>query len=394
MIRKYTLTCLAALTLICIGCTHGTASDAADTSVTDDAHDDHDIQISEQQMQTVGIELGHIVPKDLSSDLRVSGILSVDPQHMATVTPLLAGTVRTIAVHEGAHVTAGTAVATIENIDIIAYQQDYRDALINLDAARNEKTRQETLASEGAGIRKNLEKAQSDYLLASSRVKAIEQQLKAVGINIAQATNGTAPTAAVRTPISGIVSRIHTTIGGYADTSTPLVTITDNTHIYATLNVYEKDLAQVQVGQAVDMTLTNGNANLQGTIETINPTIDPTTKAISLKVSIATKPDADLIPGMAVTAYIHSDVTTTDALPEDAIASVGGKDFIYLLEQQDDHDGETFYRFTPIEVLTGNRQQGFVEVKPIQALSPNATVVTHKAFYLASMAADHGEHNH
>ena len=94
--------------------------------------------------------------------------------------------------------------------------------------------------------------------------------------------------------------------------------------------------------------------------------MNPETKAIAVHAQI-TGGNADrLIAGMYITGLIHTGKKEVTALPDGAIVSAEGKKFVFVLD---------------------GRQVDFVN--PVDA---DATVVTGKAFYLASMSADHGEH--
>lgn len=384
----------AILTITTCGCS-GNHTFSATEEYTEEHEHTEEIELSEKQMQTVGISLGHFEKREIGSSLKAVGTLTVNPQDIAEVTPLLSGIVKTIHVSEGQPVSKGTAIATIENLEILTLQQDYIEATAALKLAETEQTRQQRLAEEGAGIRKNMERAQSEYLVARSHAAALEQQLRTAGIDPHTVAAGKITTTAiVRSPISGVVNKIYPTTGSYADNSSPIATITDNSKTYATLRIYEKDLDKVAKGQTVDLSLTNSTGTFTGIIDEINPTIDADTRGINIKVRITDTKNQNLIPGMAVSAYINSGAHLSTVLPEAAVITNAGKSYIYVVCDTTTENGTKMYHFAPAEVITGSRQQGFIEVTPIEELPASATIVTDKAFYLASMTADHGEHDH
>lgn len=391
----YSFVCVALLLGGMTACNGRSSSSEHDHEHSGHNHEaEHgEIELSEKQMKTVGIELGSFDRREIGSGMRANGFLAVNPQDVAEISPLLSGVVKQINVKEGDFVNKGTTVAVIENLDIVTYNQDYQIAVDELELAQSELERQNKLAEQGAGIKRNLEKARTDMKIATARVSALERQLRQAGITPGSTIASTG-TAAVKAPIGGIVSVIFAKTGGFADMSTPIMTVTDNRKIFALLKVYEKDIDKIEKGQKVDLNLTNGAMSLEGVVAEINRTIDPETKGIDVRVALTGANLTTLIPGMAVTGYIRSGGTETDVLPEDAVVSSGGKSYIYVLEGTEEEDGELMYHFEPVEVITGNREQGFIEVSPLTELSPDAKIVIAKAFYLASMAADHGEHNH
>lgn len=363
-------------------------------SLAEEHLDGEEIELTERQMETVGIRLGAISSREIATGIKATGELAVNPQDMAEVSAAFSGIVKRIDVKEGERVRAGQIVAMVENPSLIENQQQYSEAVSSLELAAKERDRQERLAREGAGVRKNLEKAEADYVSARSREQSLRQLLLAQGISPDKVKRGEyVSVSAVKTPISGVVNRINCSTGSYAETSRPLMTVTDNSKLFASLRIFEKDLNRIHEGQRVDLMLINGG-EIEGRVTEINRTISPETKSMAVKVAVNGGEGTGLIPGMAVTAYINSGEAKADVLPEDAVVMRGGKEFIYLLEHEDEEDGEKVYHFIPTEVVTGKRQQGWVEVTPLSPIPADAVLVVSKAFYLASIAADHGEHNH
>ena len=73
------------------------------------------IELTEEQMKAVGIEIGKIEQKNLSSVIKASGQLEVPPQNKADVTSLIGGVIKRIFILEGNYVKKGQTVAMIEN---------------------------------------------------------------------------------------------------------------------------------------------------------------------------------------------------------------------------------------------------------------------------------------
>lgn len=357
--------------------------------------EDGSVEISELQLNTVGINLGKIEKKPVGSGLNVTGTLEVNPSDVADVTPIMNGIISQILVIEGQTVMAGAVVAKIDNYDMSVYQQSYLQAKTKVELAESEYQRQKKLNENGAGIAKNLQNAEIELRGARTELESLASQLRMLGIDPKSVRSGKIQTSvSLKAPISGVVNKINCKVGGPADMTSPLMQITNNNGIYAALQVYEKDLSFIKKGQIVDMTLTNGDGHLAGVVEFVNQTLDPETKAAEVRVRITSERTRMLLPGMAVNATVTADAAMSSVLPEDAVVSNGGKSYIYIVKGTEKEDGKTMYQLIPIEVVTGNTVQGFVEITPVVELPENTMVVTSKAFYIASMANDHGEHNH
>lgn len=361
-----------------------------------EAEEEHEeaVELTERQMQTVGIELGGFSMMALGETVSAAGELMVAPRNMADVTPLMGGVITDIRVREGDFVRAGETVARIESMEGGSLVQDYRGAVATFRLAENEYERQKKLADHGAGIGKNLERARIEYESAKTAVEGCRKQMTMAGIDPGQAESSNKISLTVKAPISGTVAKVYGRIGGEAGGAQPILSIVDNTGVFAMVKIYERDLGKIKVGMPVDISLTNGSGLLHGRVEDVIPVIDPVSKTIDVRVALLEDDKRNLLPGMAVNAYIGSAERETAVLPEDAVVSLEGKDCIYVLAGEEDHEGEKRLVFLPVEVVKGHARNGFVEVNPVGELPEAAKIVVAKAFYLASMAADHGEHNH
>ncbi len=398
MKHKYIAALAVAMSMTFASCGNGAGTAQTDN---DKGHQHTDgesseVELSDVQLRTVDITLGHIERKELGSAIHANGMLSVNPQDVADVAPLTPGIVTRMDVVEGRHVKAGQPVAYIENTDIITMQQNYLAASDELTLATQEYDRQKALDEQGAGVKKNLQQAQTALRIARTNAEGLSAQLRLIGLDPATAASGKiADRVPVKAPISGIVSKISVNTGGFVDMQTPIMTIVDNNAVYCRLNIFEKDIEFVKPGQKVDIRLTNRqNTGLSGTVDDINYAIDSDSKAIVVRVKLTDPAGESLVPGMAVTALINTGKETVDALPEDAVVSSAGKSYIFVVEDIHDEDGHKAYHFKKVEVKAGTTEMGYTPIIPSEAIGPDTQVVTSNAFYLASMTADHGEHSH
>lgn len=377
------------------GCTgnHDTAEEHAE-------HDEHgeatEVELSETQLETVGIRLGGIERKEMSELIAATGQLAVNPTDEAVVTPLLPGVVTKICVTEGQTIRKGETVAIIEAPEIAGLSREYLLAREQVKSATLELERQNSLAAAGAGVRKNLTAAQTALQMAEISLDGIAASLRQYGVNPASIANGkNATSVAVKAEISGTVTKVTGRTGSFADMQNPVATIVNNAAIYCSLNIYEKDLSKVKPGLNVEIKLVNNpETTLSGVVDRINGTIDPAMKSIPVNVRIESDTALTLLPGMAVSATIETGDETVDAVPEEAVVSAGGKNYIFLLEDIHDKEGVKNYHFEKLEVVCGTRARGFVEIKPLEPLPADCRIVTANAFYLNSMTSDHGEHSH
>lgn len=406
--KKFLYTAVVMLFALLAACGGKTANTEAEGG-EEEGHSEA-LELSEKQMQAVGITLGKIENKNLKSVVKANGQLEVPPQNNAEVHPLIGGVVRKIFVLEGNYVRKGQTLATIENPEFIQVQQDYLASKSALSFASKEYERQKELMAAKAGTGKVFQQAEANYFSELSRSRTLQRQLSQMGISVNALNKGAViTTVSVPAPISGVIGHIQVTTGSYAETTQAIMNITDNSRIHCDLLVYEKDLFKVKPGQEVDFILTNqNNQQITGEIYGVNKTFENDTKAVIAHARIDNSANRNLIPGMYVSALINVGNQTTTAVPLDAVISAQGKSYIFMVdnspEKEEKHSAEEseekpedtgkHYRFKQIEVATGVSDLGYIEINPLTELPKDTVIVTKGAFYIQSKATGGGEEEH
>lgn len=364
---------------------------AENQEVEEENHEE--LVLTQTQINTVRIALGHVEEKELGGAIKANGELRLNPQDKADITPIIGGIVRQICVVEGQKVRAGQAVAYIENTEIVEVQKNYLVAVKETEVAKQEMQRQKSLAAQGAGVQKTLQQATADYEISNARLTGLLHQLRQMGISPKQVADGKIVTRIpVCASLSGVVGKVFVSTGSFVDATAPLMQIADNSAVYASLNVFERNIAQVEVGQDVDLVVTNSpGMHLKGRVQQINRSFDADTKAVAVHVRIVGKEAANLIAGMYVSGSIKTGQKKVKALPDNAIVRAEGRKFVFVLDETTTEGGEKSFRFRRAEVVTGVSELGYTQVDFVSPADADVTVVTDNAFYLASMAADHGE---
>ena len=343
------------------------------------------VELTEQQLNTIGVKLGHVEQHQLSGTMNATGTLRLSPQDRAEVTSLVAGITKRILVKEGQAVKRGQTLALVENTEIVALQKDYLVASRQLSLAEQTLQRQQEIHAQGAGVEKNLEQAKAEHDIASVTEKGLRLQLEQMGINCSQVAQGHfSNTVPVYSPISGVVGEILVSMGSFLNSETVLMKVYDNKALHADLQVFESDIANIHIGQKVTMQLSGQSSTLlTGTVSFITAALDNESKSASVHVKLGRTEGAKLLPNMFVSAVIHYDERTCDAVPDEAIVMSANRKFVFVSLGSN--------RFRRQEVVTGISQQGYTDITFTDSVSPSSEIVIAKAFYLESMLADHGE---
>lgn len=394
MIKRFIL--VAALTVITFVGFSFLSQSKAETSESENQEEEIDFQnipLSEKQVKAVDLKMGEAQEREMDAVLHVNGSLVLRAQDMGNVSSLMGGIVKNVYVKEGQMVSRGQVVATIENTDVVTLQREYYTAYKESEMARLELDRQKTLASAGAGIKKTLQMSEKNYKVAQANLLGTGRQLQQMGISTKEVAKGKFTTVfPLRAPISGTVSDMQASLGSYADMQTPLMKIRNNHAVECDLNVFEKDIAKVKVGDQVLVSLTNQpGVNVSGRVYGMNQYLNKGTKSVAVHVKLDAKRGAKLFEGMYVSGQIATGRQLCMTLPDKAIVSADGKQYVFALNQQHSKGGT--YSFSRHEVTTGVSNNGYTEVALCKHLKKGQKIVTDNAFYLASLTGDHGEEN-
>lgn len=392
MIKRFIL--VAALTVITFVGFSFLSQSKAETSESENQEEEIDFQnipLSEKQVKAVDLKMGEAQEREMDAMLHVNGSLVLRAQDMGNVSSLMGGIVKNVYVKEGQIVSRGQVVATIENTDVVTLQREYYTACKESEMARLELDRQKTLASAGAGIKKTLQMSEKNYKVAQANLLGTGRQLQQMGISTKEVAKGKFTTVfPLRAPISGTVSDMQASLGSYADMQTPLMKIRNNHAVECDLNVFEKDIAKVKVGDQVLVSLTNQpGVNVSGRVYGMNQYLNKGTKSVAVHVKLDAKRGAKLFEGMYVSGQIATGRQLCMTLPDKAIVSADGKQYVFALNQQHSKGGT--YSFSRHEVTTGVSNNGYTEVALCKHLKKGQKIVTDNAFYLASLTGDHSE---
>ncbi|OKH39347.1 efflux transporter periplasmic adaptor subunit [[Phormidium ambiguum] IAM M-71] len=212
-------------------------------------------------------------------------------------------------------------------------------------------SRREVLAAEA-----ELKRSQTAVEVAQSRLRlsntAYQTRLQQLGTRANEKG-----LVVVTARISGVVVDREATLGqAFEDAGGKLMTIADDSKVFATANIYEKDLDKVKLGQrAMARFASLPNRTFNGRITVIGSVVQGETRVLPVKIELE-NPSKELKPGMFAELEVFTDQTANPilAIPSSAVVDANNRKLVYV------QNGNAFQG---VEVTLGETSGDMVEVK-------------------------------
>lgn len=363
-----------------------------DHAAEEAGHGGNIAEISPEQFKTVGITYTQMSARDLENKLQFNGSLIIPNEKKATINSVYAGTISKLYIKQGDFVKQGQTIASISNPEYIQVQENYSSVMSQIDFAVKEVERQKILNQGQAGSLRNLQNAESQLKSLRAQQQSLRKQLQLMGISTAQVIQGNLINSiAVRSPLSGYITQLNSSIGNFVDPSVSIATVEDNNNILLQINMFEKELPIVKVGQEIEFTLANNSAeSYQAKIIMINKSLDAN-RTIPVHAQILSSKQ-HLAEGMQAVAYIHAGSSLQQSLPVEAIVNEEGKDYIFVDRGFDKTEG--VYKFEKIEVHRGITDANYAAVTSTKTLNSDDKIVSTGAFFVNAVLSGSEGHEH
>jgi cobalt-zinc-cadmium efflux system membrane fusion protein len=335
------------------------------------------LTLTNEQVKNLSLSYGNLESKQISSEIKVQGMIDLPPQNIISVNFSLGGYLKNTKLIPGMKVSKGEVIAIIEEQSIVQLQQDYLLAKTKYDLVKKDYERQKTLYDANASTSKNLQQVESELKIQLINIGSLAEKLKMIGIDInnlnAVNIKGQVP---IRSTINGYVSKVHVNTGKYVQPAETLFELIDPDDIHVALTLFEKDIPTIKKGDIVKVSLMQEpGKQYDAEVILVNRNIDDDRTAMA-HCHFLNHP-ANILPGMFVEAVISSNNKQSFVLPEEAIIQSGNKKYVYVTV------GEN--KFKMIEVSTGQISQGFVEILSDPNLFKKDAIVVGNAYKLYSI---------
>jgi len=356
-------TLAAGLLLLSAGCSRNSDANAPAPQVkVEEAPDPTLVEIDHPER----FALTAVRTRKAYEELRVNGVVAPDVARTVPVLSLAGGRAVDIRARLGDDVKKGQVLVSISSPDIAQAFADYQKFQADELLAHQQLVRSQTLYDKGAIAQRDLEAAENAENKAKTDLQTALQRLRILGAD----PNHPSPVIEMRAPVSGTVVEQNVAGGGAVrstDSSPNLFTIADLSQVWVLCDVYENNLAQVQVGDFAEVRLNAySNRVFRARVINISRVLDPATHTAKVRLELD-NPDGLMRAGMFVTATFRSQTErTVMAVPSTAVLRLHDRDWVFRSE------GGGKFRRTPIQagpVAPDNSQE------VLSGLSPGTQVV-------------------
>lgn len=250
--------CLLAATSLTLACKGG----APDASASDSA-----------SATAVGVRTAVASVAPFFETLGAIGTVEPRAGHVALLSAPAPTRIAQVFVSEGQHVAAGSTLVMLEQSSL---REAARSAEAALNAAQRSYERARTLSEAGILPRKDFETATADLAKSRSDVVTARRVLQL---------------SVVRSPISGVVTRMNAKLGAAVDANQPLVEVADPSSVDIVLDVTPAQAAAVHPGSKASLRSgqsASGEIIGVGTVIDVAGTVDSTSRSVEIRVRAAT----------------------------------------------------------------------------------------------------------
>jgi cobalt-zinc-cadmium efflux system membrane fusion protein len=321
-------------TLLLAGCDGTGSNPSSNASAKNPAKDPNEPELfTIPQEQMAHVQVLTVQPTTLTRTLRLSGAVAYNSFRTTPVITQVSGPVSRIVVVPGQKIAKGAPMLYVASPDYSQLRTNYIKARDAYAFAQKANTRAQDLYQHHAIAEQNLEQAQSAEVQAGGDLASAQAALKVMGITDLDALVNGPPSfeVPVRAPIAGEVVEQDVSAGQLVQPgATQCFMISDTSSVWVLVNVYQKDLPYVRVGNTVTIQ-TDANSQLfHGKISYVAASLDASTRTLPARIETA-NPGEKLKKDMYVFASVKAGtISNAIALPDAAVLRDGeNQPFVY-----------------------------------------------------------------
>jgi membrane fusion protein, heavy metal efflux system len=323
---------LSAIMLLLVGCESSGPNPSANSRSGSDPNNPQLFDIPQNQMSHVQVLT--VQPTNLTRSLRLTGAVAYNGFHTTPVITQVSGPVSRVVVVPGERVTQSQPMLYVASPDYSQLRTNYLKAKDAYALAQKAYARAQDLYQHHAIAEQNLEQAESTEVQAGGDLVAAQAALKVMGITDPDALVKAPPSfeVPVKAPIGGLVVEQDVAVGQLLQPGTTQCFMISNTStVWVLVNVYQKDLPYVRVGDSVSIQTDSYPDVFHGKIAYVAASLDPSTRTLQARIETP-NPGDKLKKDMYVVATVNAGtIKNAIALPDAAVLRDNeNQPFVYI----------------------------------------------------------------
>lgn len=338
-------------------------------------------------------------------------VASLESRRSVTLQPRVQGQVTQIFVRSGDAIASGAAViqidprqqqaAVISNdaaAQVAKAQLENANATLkSLEAERlanvadvqlnqQDYERYASLADQGAVPRQTRDQYANRLATARANLNAIESRIQAQRASVSQAQRAIQQAQAnteeqqvqlqfyrITSPFEGTVGNIPVKVGDFVNSSTPLLTITQNRPLEVNISVPLERSSQLRQGMPVEIMNTQGQVLGTSRVFFVAPSASNETQSILVK-ALYNNTNGQLRADQLVRARVIWNQRTGVLIPTTAVTRIAGETFVYVTETEKSPQGTSQLVARQKRVQLGDIRGNNYQI--IKGLQPSDTIIT------------------
>ena len=268
------------------------------------------------------VQVLKVQPTTLTRTLRLTGAVAYNGFRTTPVISPISGPVNRVVVVPGQHVHQGEPMLFVASPDYSQLRTNYLKAKDANALAQKAYARAKDLYDHKAIAEQVLEQAESAEVQAGGDLASAMAALKVLGITDPDALVSSPPSfeVPVKAPINGEVVEQDVAVGQLLQPgATQCFMLSDTSNVWVLVNVYQKDLPYVHVGDAVTIQTDAYPQTFRGRIAYVAASLDPNTRTLQARIETS-NPGEKLKKDMYVVASVNAGtIQNAIALPDAAI---------------------------------------------------------------------------
>jgi membrane fusion protein, heavy metal efflux system len=296
------------------------------------------VHLSDQQIKQFGVDTGAAGPGRLRLEVVLPGEVALNADRVAHVVPRVSGVVREVHKNLGDTVLRGEIMAVLESRELADSTASYLAARERLNLARANFAREEQLWQKKISPEQDYIQSKNALAECGIELRNVEQKLRALGFSddyitrLPDRPEKAAVLYEMAAPFDATIIEKHVSLGEVLKEDTAAFVIADLSSVWVNLDVHQKDLPLIRIGQTAAVSIGSSGATVEGRISFLEPMAEETNRTIHARV-VMPNGGGKWRPGLFVTGRILADdVKVPILVPNEALVMVGGKSCLFLKE--------------------------------------------------------------